>query len=134
MRDFFVVLGGEPADRDSALELIARSGKGSLYRLSERFVDLMAAENQEALRLGELDKANGDNDFSLFAAHREKLDRAWVEMRPWHRTQVSLRNKLSRTAYARRARTEGRSLYCWYGPPIPEYVIVQGSGPYPGFK
>ena len=132
MRAFFVVLGGSPSKREGALELLAKSGDGFLYRCSDEFVDMMRADNEESLRLGELDKLHGDKDLPLFSAHQRNLDAAWMDAGNWHKAQVGTRNKLFRTGLARVAQEKGQSLYCWYGPPVPQYVVVAGTGPYLG--
>lgn len=113
------------------MELVSTSGPGSLYRCSEEFVALMRSANDEAIRLGSLDKANGDNDLTLFMAHHHSLDAAWLEAGSWHRAQVSTSNRLIRMAWARTAQDKSQPLFCWYGPPVPQYVIMSGTGPYP---
>lgn len=132
MRAFYVVLGGSPSGRESALELVAASGPGSLYRCSDEFVALMRAANDEAIRLGDLGKTNGDEELTVFTTHQQELDAAWMEAGDWHKAQVSTWNKLYRSGWARDAQQKSQSIYCWYGPPIPEYVVVAGTGPYPG--
>ena len=132
MRALFDVLGGAHSERKSALELIATSGPGSLYRCSEEFVTLMRRENEEAVRLSNLDEANGDKGYRLFVANREKLDAAWLKAGEWHRSLVGTGNKFGRLGWARIAQEKDQPLYCWYGPPVPEFVVVSGSGPYPG--
>jgi hypothetical protein len=132
MRAFFVVLGGPQSGRETALELIATNGPGSLYRCSDEFVALMRTVNEESIRLSDLDKSHGDEELTLFTTHERELDAAWMEVGKWHKAQVSTWNKLYRKAWAREAQEKQQSIYCWYGPPIPEYVVVAGSGPYPG--
>lgn len=131
MRALFVVLGGPASRREDALELVATSGAGSLYRCSDEFVALMRSANDEAIRLGDLDKANGDRDLTHFMANHDSLAAAWLEAGSWHRAQVSTSNRLLRMAWARTAQEKDQPLFCWYGPPVPQYMVVSGRGPYP---
>lgn len=132
MRALFVVLGGPTSRREAALELVATSGPGALYRCSDEFVDLMRTAIEELLRLVELDKANGDRDFTLFQGQHDALDAAWLKAGNWHRAQLGTGNRLPRMGWARRAAEKHQPLFCWYGPPVPTHVLVHGTGPYPG--
>jgi hypothetical protein len=132
MRALFVVLGGAERDRETALELIEQRDRGTLFRCSDRFLQLMADENERQIHLSAQDTADGDPHSSRSVRRQEELDAAWMATGQWHRGQVSTRNRLVRIAWARVAQEKGQALYCWYGPSVREYVIVSGQGPYPG--
>lgn len=127
----YVVLGGAPQRRHTALELLQNSGPGRLYRCSDEFVELMAHANRELVTLGDEDKARGDKEFTTSTVRRNELDAAWLAAGKWHRAQVSTVSRLFRIGGARIAQEKSQSLYCWYGPPVQEYVVVSGTGPYP---
>lgn len=132
MLALFIILGGTEDELPDAMQLVEARGPGRLYRCSDRFVQLMAEQNRHELLLIAEDEENGDNDYALSMAEFERLDAAWMATGGWHRSQVSTTNKLPRIAYARWAQDKGQSVFCWYGPPVPEYIIVRGEGPYPG--
>jgi hypothetical protein len=50
----------------------------------------------------------------------------------WHESMVGAQNRLFRLGKARVAREKAQPLFCWYGPRVPEYVVVAGRGPYRG--
>lgn len=125
----FDVLGG-PAE--NPLVLIEHRGRGWLYRCSDAFMHAMADANELLVRLAEEDKARGDRELTAFQAKSADLDAAWMQKANWHPQMRSARNRLLRIGKAKVARDKAQSLYIWYGPRVPEYVIIAGSGPYPG--
>jgi hypothetical protein len=40
---------------------------------------------------------------------------------------VGTDNRLLRIGKVREAAAKGQALYCWYGPPVAEYVVASGS-------
>lgn len=119
MRALFTVLGGDDDLRESAMQLVAETGKGALYRCSGQFVELMRVWNQEAIRLARHDDANGDKQLTLFVSHREALDAAWLSATIWPSELVGTGNKLHRLSEAGLASSKSQPLYCWYGPRVP---------------
>jgi hypothetical protein len=39
---------------------------------------------------------------------------------------VGTENRLFRIGMVRQAAAKGQALYCWYGPPVPDYVVASG--------
>jgi hypothetical protein len=129
MAALFTALKGHPSEE--ALQLVEQRGEGGLYRCSDDFVDAMADANQLLVRLSDEDRTRKDADLTTFAAQRRQFDEAWMQAAQWHASMVSTQNRLSRLGKARIAREKEEQLFCWYGPKVPEYVVVAGRGPYP---
>ena len=134
MRALFTILGGSADALDDAMQLVAEDQQGQLFRCSERFVQLMKRENLESIRLGDEDQANGDAELTQFVAHQEWLNAAWMTHGNWHSAQRGTQNKLGRTGWARIADEKSQPLYCWYGPPILQRIVVMGRGEYPRLR
>lgn len=130
MLALYTVLTGQV--RNDAMTLEAEKEVSRLYRCSEDFVAAMAAASRSLARLAEEAQATGAIDGTRFDSMRAELDAAWLRLGNWHSAMVSTSNRLFRLGKARIAQDKGQSLFCWYGPPVPEYVVVQGTGPYPG--
>jgi hypothetical protein len=113
---------------DDALQLVDQRNEGRLYRCSAAFVDAMADVNELLVRLGDEDRERGDKLFTTSAAQRNEFDIAWMRTADWHASMVSTRNRLTRLGKARIAREKMQPLFCWYGPKVPEYVVVAGRG------
>ena len=125
----YTALTGRPASE--ALVLVDRVGKGSLSRCSQPFVNAMAAANVESLRLADdEDEARGEDDLPRFAMHQDAVSTAWMKAGHWPRSVVGLQNRLVRLGTARQAQEKGWPLWVWHGPPVPQSVVVSGSGPY----
>jgi hypothetical protein len=63
----------------------------------------------------------------LFHLRREELAHRWLQIGGWHPEMVSTKNRLAWIGKVRQAAAKGQALYCWYGPPVPEYVVASGS-------
>lgn len=124
---YTALTGGSASE---ALLLIDRAGKGRLSRCSDGFVDAMAAANEESLRLADEDEARGDHDLTTFVRHQEALSGAWMSAGRWPRSVVGLQNRLVRLGTARVARANGWPVFVWHGPPVPQFVVISGLGPY----
>lgn len=118
MAAFYTVLTGE--DATDALELIEERRPGRLYRCSGRFKAALVEADAELHRLA-------DEDSDGFERRREELDRAWLATGVWYPGLASTQNRLFRSGTARTAAEKGQELYCWYGPSVPEYVVVSGT-------
>jgi hypothetical protein len=114
-----------------ALLLIDRLGTGRLSQCSDGFVEAMAACSEESLRLADEDEARGDEDLTLFVQHQDAVSAAWMTAGRWPRSVLGLQNRLVRLGTARKARAKGRRMFAWHGPPVPQFVVVSGQGPYP---
>jgi hypothetical protein len=119
-------------DSKDSLVILERSGDGALSKFSKEFLDAMADANERHLRLADADEEAGNADFPGFSAAQDDLDRAWMAAADWPRSVVGTKNRLVRLGDASVARKRGQELYCWHGPAVPQFVIVQGSGGYPG--
>lgn len=116
----------------TALKLVGREGKGQLSRCSSSFVGAMAAASRETLRLADEDEARGDHkDLPAFQRYQDALSDAWMKAGRWPREVIGLQNRLVRLARARDAEEKGLPLFVWHGPPVPQFVLAQGTGPYP---
>jgi hypothetical protein len=129
MAALYSVLSGRSGSE--ALRLVDEKDGSRLYQCSDAFVDAMADTNHLLVRLGDADKERGDGLLSSFAAKMAELDAAWMSAGSWHSAMVSTRSRLLRMGKARIAREKGQPLYCWYGPQLREYIVIQGRGPYP---
>lgn len=123
-------LTGRPAN--DALDLVEHRDKGRLFQCSAGFVNAMAEANTALGERVAEDKARGDRGLTTFVSKLQELDDLWMATGQWPSTQKSTRNKLVRLGWARIAKERGQALYCWYGPSVSEYVVVAGSGAYPG--
>jgi hypothetical protein len=124
----YPALTGRPASQ--ALRLVNRVGRGRLSRCSDGFVEAMAACCEESLRLADEDEAKGDADLTSFTRHQETVSRTWMSEGRWPRDVVGLQNRLVRLGTAREAAEKGQPLFAWHGPPVPQFVVTQGEGPY----
>jgi hypothetical protein len=118
MAALFTVLTGK--DSKGALELLEETESGQLYRCSPSFFDALVEADQTLARL-----ARDEPD--LFHVRHEELAHKWLQMGGWHPDMVGTQNRLFRIGTVRQAAAKGQSLYCWYGPPVPEYVLASGS-------
>lgn len=113
-----------------ALPLVDRVGRGRLSQCSEHFVEAMATYLDESLRLADEDDAKGDKALSSFAQHQDALSEAWRSVGRWPREVVGLQNRLVRLGTAREALAQGRPVFAWHGPAVPQFVVMAGQGPY----
>lgn len=115
------------------LTLLSEDGEGRLFRFADRFVAAMAEASRHLLTLipGSPPPPDGEEDTTPFGLQRGRWDEAWMSQAEWHPEMVSTRNRLHRIGKAREAQEKGLSLYVWYGPRVPEYVVASGTGPYP---
>ena len=113
-----------------ALPVVDRVGRGRLSRCSEHFVEAMATYLDESLRLANEDEATGDKDLTSFAHHQDALSEAWMSVGRWPREVVGLQNRLVRLGTARQALAQGRPVFAWHGPPVPQFTVKAGQGPY----
>jgi hypothetical protein len=125
----YTALTGRPASQ--ALQLLDKVAEGRLSQCSDGFVEAMAACSEASLRLADEDEARGDDGFASFARHQEGVSAAWMRAGKWPREVVGLGNRLVRLGTAREAAANGRRVFVWHGPPVPQFVIVSGRGPYP---
>lgn len=133
MLALFTLLGGNADELPDAMQLVEEHGPGRLYRCSDRFVQLMADQSRRELGLIDQDEEDGDNQGTRFAAEIARLDAGWMATGGWHKRMVSTRNRLAaRISYVRWAQEKQQPVFCWYGSPVPEYVVVHGHEPYPG--
>ena len=107
-------------DPTGALELLEETESGQLYRCSPSFFDALEEADQTLARLAR-------DEPELFHARREELAHKWLQMGGWHPEMVSTQNRLFRIGTVRQAAAKGQSLYCWYGPPVAEYVVASGG-------
>jgi hypothetical protein len=114
-----------------ALTLVSRVRKGRLSRCADSFVAAMASCSQESLQLADEDEGRGDEDLTSFTRHLDAVSKAWMEAGRWPRSVVGLQNRLVRLAIAREARAGGKPVFVWHGPPVSQFVVVSGHGPYP---
>jgi hypothetical protein len=126
----YTVLTGR--DSAGALELIEQSGPGRLYVCSHEFVTAMAEANVHLLALSDEDNAAGDTDLPRFAARHRELDLAWLQATDWPSNFAGTGNRLTRLGLAHEAVRKSWPLWVWYGPAVPQFVVVTGTGPYPG--
>jgi len=124
---YTALTGGSASE---ALLLIDRVGKGRLSRCSDGFVDAIAAASEESHRLADEDEARGDDDLTTFVRHQAALSDAWMSAGRWPRSVVGLQNRLIRLGTAREARANGWPVFAWHGPPVPQFVVISGHGPY----
>jgi hypothetical protein len=124
----YPALTGRPASQ--ALHLADRIGEGRLSRCSDGFAEAMASCNEESLRLADADEARGDEDLTSFTRHQDSVSTAWMREGRWPREVVGLQNRLTRLARAREAVEKGLPLFVWHGPPVPQFILTQGKGPY----
>lgn len=125
---FYTALTGRPARH--ALVLVARAGQGRLSRCSDAFVLAMATACETGLRLADEDEARGDQDLTTFAQHQRAVSDAWMSAGRWPRSVVGLENRVLRWGRAREAIATGQAVYVWHGPPVAQFVIRAGTGPY----
>jgi hypothetical protein len=124
----YSALTGRPPSE--ALHLVDRMGRGRLSRCSDGFVEAMAACCEESLRLADEDEARGDADLCSFTRHQEAVSRTWMREGRWPREAVGLKNRLVRLGTAREAAEKGQPLFVWHGPPVTQFVVTPGEGPY----
>jgi hypothetical protein len=106
---------------------------GRLFVCRSPFVEAMAAANDELQRLSDEDEAQGDDELHQFTRGLDAIDAAWLTAAPWPKHYVSTRNRLApRLGLASAARASGEPLWCWYGPSIPQFTVMTGTGPNPG--
>jgi hypothetical protein len=129
MAALYSVLTGQSAD--AVLESVEASREGRLFRCSDAFVDAMADANELLVRLGDKDRERADKNLTAFTAQMSAYDAAWMAAASWPASMVSTRNRLMRLGKARIAREKLQPLFCWYGPRVPEYVVVSGQRSYP---
>ncbi len=86
----FTALTGR--DATSALIRLDQTHGVLLSRCSTDFVNAMADDSEELLRLSREDKARGDNELTSFLRHEEAMIQAWMRSGRWPREVVSLRN------------------------------------------
>lgn len=122
MAALFTVLTGK--DSGGALELLEEKETGQLYRCSPSFFDALVQADQTLARLAR-------EEPEVFHARRDELDRRWMQVGGWHKEMVSTQNRLWRIGTVREAAEKGQALYCWYGQPVAEYVVVSGSSAQP---
>ena len=127
MTALYTVLTGDAPD--GVLTLVSQREGGRLYRCSDEFVAVMANTERILATLAEADRGNRQFEGTPYDEKVAELDAAWLRLGNWHSAMVSTRNRLFRLAKARIAQEKGQPLFCWYGRPVPEYVVVQGSGP-----
>lgn len=125
----YTALTGRPAGE--ALLLIEQVGRGRLARCSDDFVEAMAASAEESLRLADEDEARGDENLTSFSQHQDAVSAAWMCAGRWPRSVIGLQNRLVRLGTAREAAAKARPVFVWHGPPVPQFVVVSGRGPYP---
>jgi hypothetical protein len=130
MAALYTALSEHPSD--DVLQLVELQSEGRLYRCTDAFVNAMADANELLVRLSNEDRSRGDGDFTTLAAQRKQFSDAWMQAAHWQASMVSTQNRLFRLGKARIAREKAQPLFCWYGPRVPEYVVVAGRGPYPG--
>ena len=130
MEALYTVLTGE--DRRGALIPVSERDGSRLFECSDSFVAAMADTNRLLVRLVEEDRVGGGPKGTAVATKLAELDAAWLAAGNWHSAMVGTSNRLMRIGKARIAQEKGQPLFCWYGPPVPEYVVIHGSGPYPG--
>ncbi|GAA2719288.1 hypothetical protein [Cellulomonas aerilata] len=92
----------------------------------------MADANERMQAAARRDDVRGDKDLTEFTAVMDELDREWMRVARWPRSVVTTKNRLARLTWARTARDRGDRLYCWHGPAVPQYIVVSGTGGYPG--
>jgi hypothetical protein len=119
MAALFTVLTGK--DSKEALELLEETEPGQLYRCSPSFFDALVEADKTLARLAR-------DQPELFEARHEQLAGQWLQIGGWPPEMVSTRNRLFRIGKVREAAAKGQALYCWYGPPVAEYVVASGSG------
>jgi hypothetical protein len=126
----YTALTGLPGS--SALVPLDQAGPGLLSRCSEDFVEAMADSCDESLRMADEDEARGDERLTSFTQHQHAVSEAWLRAGQWPREVVGLQNRLVRLGTAREARETGKRVFVWHGPPVPQFVVVSGRGPYMG--
>lgn len=124
----YTALTGRP--KEEALILVGKSGSGRLSQCSRGFVGAMAAYIDESLRLADEDEARGRDDLPSFGQHQYALSAAWLRAGRWPRSVAGLQNRLVRLGRAREALAKGQKVWVWHGPPVPQFVVVSGQGPY----
>jgi hypothetical protein len=124
----YTALTGELAAK--ALTRVDQVEKGLLSRCSPEFVEAMAACCEEGMRLADEDEARGELELPAFGQHQHAISTAWMRAGRWPREVVSLTNRLTRLGKAREARATGKPLFVWHGPPVPQFVVTFGQGPY----
>lgn len=124
----YTALTGRP--RSEALVLLNRDGRGRLSRCSDEFVTAMAACCEESLCLADEDESRGYDDLPSFARQQDDVSRAWMHAGRWPREVVGLTNRLVRLGVARQAVASGKPVFVWHGPPMPQFVVTSGQGPY----
>ena len=122
---YTVLTGNSPV---GVLNLCEERENGSLFKCSDSFVRAMADANRLLVRLADQAEASG-GDLSDFERQMQEWSDAWMRTVHWPASQVSLRNRLMRMGKARIAQEKTQPLFCWYGPRVPEFVVVRRPGP-----
>lgn len=118
------------------LTLLSEEGEGRLFRVADRFLAAMADASRHLASLipGSPPLPDGEEDGTPFGMQNRRWDEAWITEAEWPPEMVSTRNRLYRIGQARVAQEKGLPLYVWYGPRVPEYVVVSGPGPHPSTR
>jgi hypothetical protein len=87
----------------------------------------MAASSEETSHLADEDEARGEVNLPTFAQQQDYVSAGWMRAGRW-REVVSLRNRLVRLGIARQAVVSGERVFVWYGPAVPQFVVVSGQG------
>ena len=125
------VLGGQ-GSVEAALCHVQGDGQARLFVCTSAYVDAVADANERLQRLADEDDRRGDADLTEFTKALDTLDAAWLAATDWPASFVGTRNRLAtRLGKASKARMEGLPLWAWYGPSVPQFVVVSASGPDP---
>jgi hypothetical protein len=112
--------------------VVEQRGDGRLFVCTAEFVDALSRANAELLALAAEDDARADKGLSSFAARLDEIDQAWLAATDWPTSFVSTQNRLApRLGWASEAERSSQPLWCWYGPAVPQFDVVSGTGPYP---
>ena len=126
----YTVLTGNHADE--ALTLVEQEGDGRLFVWSDDFVAALASKNAELQALADADDAQNDEELTTFTAALDALDAQWLAAAHWPAHFVGTRNRLApRLGRAAEAQQRHLPVWCWYGPAVPTFQVVNGEGPYP---
>jgi hypothetical protein len=113
----FAVLGGDPS---RAWTELRRGHSSLLVKISDAFAHDLARMSMRALQAD----AEARLDEVKSVAER------WLRAADWPPDQLArgLESRLvPDMGWARLAAEKGQSLYCWFGPAVPEYVIGSGT-------
>jgi hypothetical protein len=114
------------------LRLVGQRGNGRLFVCSAEFVEALSQAHVELLALADEDDSRADKGLSSFAARLGEIDQAWLAATDWPTSFVSTQNRLApRLGLASEAERSSQTLWCWYGPAVPQFDVVSGAGPYP---